>query len=95
VASAARASGPGRRAACSRRRVFPLPPRPRRRRPFASQSLRPLPHLPSSRITVIALQISIVSRLRSRPRPNPGLSCFHLPGAFSIARAPAVSGHDN
>jgi hypothetical protein len=90
VASAARASGPGRRVACSRRRVFPLPPRPRRRRPFASRSLRPPPHLPSSPITVMAHQMSIGARLRFAP----GLSCFQLPGAFSIAGAPAVSGLD-
>jgi hypothetical protein len=92
VASAARASGPSRRVACSRRRSFKfsLPPRSRRRRPFASRSLRPPPHLPSSRITLMAHQMSIGARLRFAR----SLSRFQLPGAFSIAGAPAVSGHD-
>jgi hypothetical protein len=65
--------------------LFSLPPRPRRRGPVLAAL-----YLSSSRITVMALQISIVPRLRSCP----DLSRFRLSDAFSIAGAPAVSGHD-
>jgi hypothetical protein len=90
VASAARASGPGRRAACSRRRVFPLPPRPRRRRPGVCTRCSTCPPL-ASRSWRFKSASSLVS---ASPPASPAFS-FPAPSPSPARPTSPASTHDH